>query len=83
MVLSVNGTRTANVVDYVHAKGLRADGMDVVVFRDGVEQVFALVFRASASAPDAAAILAEVIGMRLTSSDTDLAEPTTGSGEPD
>ena len=83
MVLSVNGMRTANVVDYVHAKGLREGGMDVVVFRDGTEQAFGLVFRASAAAPDAAAILAEVIGMRLTSNDSDLAEPTNGSGEPD
>ena len=70
MVLSVNGVRTANVVDYVHAKGLRADGMDVVLFRDGAEQTIGLVFRASAPAPDAAAILAEVIGMRLTGDDS-------------
>jgi S1-C subfamily serine protease len=37
VLLSVNGMRTRTVADYIEAKALREDGMEVVVFRAGVE----------------------------------------------
>ena len=37
VLISVNGMRTRSVADYVEAKNLRVDGMEVVVFRGGSE----------------------------------------------
>jgi len=45
VVLAVNGKRTKDLDDYVAARGLRNDGAEVVVFRNGVEQTIDLVFR--------------------------------------
>ncbi len=65
VLLSVNGMRTRTVLDYVEAKALRTDGMDIVVFRTGSERVEQLTFDASAATPDRAAILAELITLRI------------------
>jgi predicted metalloprotease with PDZ domain len=65
ILLSVNGRRTRTVLDYIEAKELRADGMDVVIFRTGTERVEHLTYDRSAEAPDRAAILAELVMMRI------------------
>lgn len=64
VLLAVNGQRTRNWVEYLEAKELRRDGMDVVVFRQGEERVH-LTYDASAKAADPMALLAEVAGMRV------------------
>ncbi len=65
VLLSVNGMRTRTVLDYVEAKALRSDGMDIVVFRTGTEKVEHLAFDEPAAPPDRAAILAELITLRI------------------
>jgi len=52
VVLAVNGKRTKDLDDYVAARSLRSDGVEVVVFRNGVEQTIDLVFRLPSEAPD-------------------------------
>ena len=37
VVLSVNGARTSNMDEYLQARALRADVVQLVVFRDGAE----------------------------------------------
>src|SRR4051812_30608050 len=64
ILISVNGKRTRNVQEYVEAKALRNDGMDIVVFRSGTEQVEQLRYETPAEPPDAAAILAELVTLR-------------------
>ncbi|MBN9167733.1 MAG: PDZ domain-containing protein, partial [Myxococcales bacterium] len=39
ILISVNGRRTRTMEDYVEAKSLREDGMEIVVFRAGAERV--------------------------------------------
>ena len=65
VLLSVNGKRTRNVLDYVEAKALRSDGMDVVIFRTGSEQIQHLTFDEPGAVPDRAAILAELVTLRI------------------
>ncbi len=66
ILLSVNGMRTKTVLDYVEAKALRTDGMDIVIFRTGTEKVERLVYdEPSAAPPDPAAILAELVTLRI------------------
>jgi S1-C subfamily serine protease len=80
VVLSVNGRRTRTMVDYVDGKALRLDGMDVVIFRGGEELSIQLVYqRSSEATPDTAAILAELIGMRIVEGD----EPSSNGGDAD
>lgn len=80
VLLSVNGMRTKNVVDYVEAKALRTDGMEVIVFRSGTEKVSELSFSASSSTPpDAAKILAELITLRIGAEEGDDDEPSRGN----
>lgn len=81
VVLSVNGVRTRTMLDYVEAKVLRSDGMELVVFRSGAEHVARLEYAAaSGDATDAAALLAELVGMRIVGPD----DPrSTGSGGSD
>lgn len=69
ILLSVNGVRTKTVVDYVEAKGLRQDGMEVVVFRTGNEIRQELTYDTQASPVDPAAILAELISLRILGDD--------------
>ena len=42
VLLSVNGRPTPDVEAYVEARGLRSDGLAIVVFRDGREHTFEL-----------------------------------------
>lgn len=65
VLLSVNGMRTRSIEDYVEAKGLRADGMEIVVFRSGEERVTALAYDTAAPPPDPASILAELVALRV------------------
>jgi S1-C subfamily serine protease len=65
VLISVNGTRTKTVADYVEAKALRNDGMDVVVFRSGSERMEALTYDEPSEPPDPAAILAELVTLRI------------------
>lgn len=65
VLLSVNGVRTRTVADYVEAKNLRPDGMEIVVFRAGVERVSDLAYDPSPGPVDVAAILAELITLRV------------------
>lgn len=65
ILLVVNGVRTRNVGEYLEAKGLRQDGMHVVVFRSGSEEVRELTFEAGGNPPDPASILAELVTLRL------------------
>lgn len=83
ILLSVNGHRIRTVVDYVEAKALRTDGMDVLIFRDGVEQTLALTYRTPKGAPDTASILAEVIAMRIVGSDDMTSSESGGEGGTD
>ena len=64
-LLSVNGVRTRTVTDYVEAKNLRLDGMEIVVFRAGEERTEELRYAAQAEPLDPAALLAELVTLRL------------------
>lgn len=65
VLLSVNGMRTRTIVDYVEAKALREDGMDIVVFRSGSEKVERLTYDERSTPPDTPAILAELVALRI------------------
>ena len=66
ILISVNGRRTRTMEDDVEAKSLREDGMEIVVFRAGAERVAELVYDETArSAHDTAAILAELVTLRI------------------
>jgi S1-C subfamily serine protease len=69
IVLSVNGKKTATAHDYVVAKSLRQDGMDVVFFRNGAEHTATLIFDHPGATPDVAAMLAELIDARVLEAD--------------
>lgn len=65
VLISVNGMRTKTVGDYVEAKALRNDGMDIVVFRAGTERLEALTYDEPGAPVDPAAILAELVTLRI------------------
>lgn len=65
VLISVNGVRTKTVSDYIEAKALRTDGMEIVVFRAGSETMETLVYDEEASPADPAAIVAELVTMRI------------------
>lgn len=65
VLISVNGKRTKSVADYVAAVALRDDGMDVVVFRAGSERLETLIYDTRRAPLDTAAILAELITLRI------------------
>jgi S1-C subfamily serine protease len=65
VLISVNGVRTRTIVDYLQAKSLRVDGMEIVVFRGGAESTRELEFSSDGSAPDVSAILAELVTLRV------------------
>lgn len=74
VLLSVNGMRTRNIFDYVEAKALRTDGMEIIVFRGGVEQTSELVYEAAVHT-DPAKLIAELVTLRI-GADDDGADPT-------
>ena len=65
VLLAVNGRRTRTVVDYIEAKNLREEGMDIVVFRSGEEMVRTLTYDAPGASVDTAKLLAELVSLRL------------------
>jgi S1-C subfamily serine protease len=69
VLLSVNGVRTRTVSDYVEAKNLRTDGMACVVFRSGEERITELAYDVPAKTLDTAAILAELVTLRVAGSE--------------
>lgn len=80
VLLSVNGMRIRSLTDFVEAKWLDETGMRVIIFRDGVEQTFELVYAQRSQKPvDTKAILAELAQMRILQSDAD---PTRKGEEP-
>ncbi len=81
VLLSVNGVRTKTASDYVDAKALRKDGMDVVLFRDGAELHLDLVYRPDRGPPDVAMLIAELVSMRVAGGLTD--DPEKPPGERD
>jgi len=64
ILLMVNGVRTTTVLEYIQARALRDDGMDVVVFRAGEEHHSALVYDAG-SRLDPMTLLSELVTMRI------------------
>ena len=79
VLLSVNGMRTRTVGDYVEAKALRDDGMDIVVFRSGTETIKELAYDQRSTPPDAAAILAELVSLRIATTTLDGAHDRDGN----
>lgn len=65
ILLSVNGMKTRTVADYVQAKSLRSDGMSIVYFRGGQECSEDISYDVSRQTPDPAAILAELVSLRV------------------
>ncbi|MFO0676218.1 MAG: PDZ domain-containing protein [Polyangiaceae bacterium] len=65
VLLSVNGRRTRTVLDFIEAKALRTDGMDIVVFRTGTEKIESLTYDEPSERMDPASILAEIVAMRI------------------
>jgi S1-C subfamily serine protease len=65
VLLAVNDQPTPTVADYIEAKGLRDDGMKVVVFRGGAEKVSDLLYDERTGPTDVQAILAELVTLRI------------------
>jgi S1-C subfamily serine protease len=78
VLLSVNGRRTKTVLDYIEAKNLRSDGMEVTVFRTGSEKIETLVYDENAEQADPHSILEELVAMRISPESFD-GEPGAGS----
>lgn len=72
VLLSVNGMRTKTVMDYVKAKNLRSDGMNIVVFRSGEETLTELTYDEPPTKADPASLLAELISLRVAADDGSL-----------
>ncbi|HSO40806.1 MAG TPA: hypothetical protein VLT33_50115 [Labilithrix sp.] len=69
------------MLDYVEAKALRTDGMDIVVFRGGSEQLQQRSYDEHTEPTDTAEILAELITLRIAPGVLD-GENGDGSGPP-
>jgi S1-C subfamily serine protease len=65
VLISVNGVRTRTVSDYVEAKNRRTDGMSIVVFRSGGENMAELAYDSPAEPVDPAMLLADLITLRV------------------
>ncbi len=68
VLLSVNGMRTRNIFDYIEAKALRSDGMEIIVFRGGAEQTRELTYEAAVHT-DPAKLIAELVTLRIGTED--------------
>jgi S1-C subfamily serine protease len=64
ILLEVNGVRTETMLDYIQARGLRSDGMVIVLFRGGERLELALTYDAERPL-DPPALLAQVATMRI------------------
>jgi S1-C subfamily serine protease len=62
IVLVVNGMRTANIDDYLAARKLRKDGVELQILRDGNELTLVLQFR-----PPSATSVEQMVEGRLPS----------------
>jgi S1-C subfamily serine protease len=82
VLLSVNGMRTRTVSDYVEAKNLRTEGMEVVVFRSGEERIAELSYDVPAKTLDTAAILAELVALRVAAGPDDGFDDESGNDDP-
>ncbi len=71
IVLWVNGLRTRTLGEYVEAKGQRTDGMNVVVFRSGVEHQIEFEYRANRGPVDMVELFTELVSMRPLSADVE------------
>jgi S1-C subfamily serine protease len=68
VLLSVNGVPTPDVGEYVRARALRKDGVQLVIFRDGAELSLELTLHAEAREPTRAeleAVAAEIVAARM------------------
>lgn len=63
ILLEVNGKKTSSYQEYVDAKELRTDGMDLVIFRNGSEVKLSILF--NKSEVDKLALLHELADMRI------------------
>lgn len=63
ILVAVNGLRTKSWQDFADAKGLRSDGMEITIFRNGEEKTLEIVF--AQSKRSAASILAECMESRV------------------
>jgi S1-C subfamily serine protease len=71
VLLSVNGMRTRSAADYVEAKNLRLDGMEIVIFRSGASITLSLTYDAAAEPVDPVKLVAVLDSLRLGSSTED------------
>jgi S1-C subfamily serine protease len=71
ILLRVNGQPTPSYAAYVDAKTLRADGMEIVYFRDGREHTVSIEFAKRGVEVNATALLAELADMRLIENEFD------------
>jgi S1-C subfamily serine protease len=69
ILLSVNGRPTRTFTDYIEAKGLRADGMSIVVFRSGEERPIAFEYDPNRTPVDPMDVLGELMEMRVLPTD--------------
>ena len=83
VLLEVNGMRTRTVMDYVEAKNIRADGMSIIIFRSGTESITELSYDAPARSLNPAALLAELVTLRVAVTGPDPSfEPVEDGDEP-
>ncbi len=64
VLISVNGRRTRTVGEYIEAKNLRTDGMEIVVFRAGASLELSLEYDQQ-STPNVTKIVANLIELRV------------------
>lgn len=65
VLLSVNGVRTRTIVDYLEAKNLRTDGMEIVVFRGDAEVHLAFQYDSPAPRTDPRELIEAMEGLGL------------------
>jgi S1-C subfamily serine protease len=78
ILISVNGKRTRTVGEYIEAKNLRSDGMEVVLFRNGETTTVSLDYASPAPVVDTDRLLEVLEKLRLDRRPDD--EPGDGSG---
>lgn len=64
VLLSVNGVKTRTLADFVEAKDLDPSAMEIVVFRDGCEQRWRLLY-GERTEPDMTSMLRELAEKRI------------------
>ena len=72
IVMVVNGMRTANIEDYLEARKLRKDGVELVILRDGNEMTLLLEFRAANTTSVEQMVVELAEGRTLSSAPPDL-----------